>query len=145
MSDRRKYPGRPPKFRTPEDLAEKCEAYFQWVEDNPLHEDKLVTFQGSASHEPVQKMRAMTVAGLCLHLGIGEQTWRDYAAKPDFSGVTSWADRLIRTQKFEGAAADLLSPNIIARDLGLADKSESKVDANGGLAAVLARIGASKG
>jgi hypothetical protein len=27
-------------------------------------------------------------------------------------------------QKFSGAAAGLLNPNIIARDLGLADKSE---------------------
>ena len=31
---------------------------------------------------------------------------------------------IIRTQKFAGAAADLLNANIIARDLGLADKNE---------------------
>lgn len=30
----------------------------------------------------------------------------------------------IRHQKFTGAAADLLNPMIISRDLGLADKSE---------------------
>lgn len=34
------------------------------------------------------------------------------------------AEEIIRRQKFEGAAADLFNPNIIARDLGLADKSE---------------------
>ncbi|MDC9826565.1 terminase small subunit, partial [Devosia sp. ZB163] len=33
-------------------------------------------------------------------------------------------DEIIRAQKFEGAAAGLLNPNIIARDLGLADKQE---------------------
>ena len=33
-------------------------------------------------------------------------------------------EQIIRTQKFEGAAAELLNPNIIARDLGLADRSE---------------------
>lgn len=33
-------------------------------------------------------------------------------------------EEIIRTQKFEGASADLLNPNIIARDLGLAEKQE---------------------
>ena len=32
--------------------------------------------------------------------------------------------QIIKTQKFEGAAAELLNANIIARDLGLADKKE---------------------
>jgi hypothetical protein len=31
---------------------------------------------------------------------------------------------VIYEQKFTGAAADLLNPNIIARDLGLADKQD---------------------
>ena len=31
---------------------------------------------------------------------------------------------VIRTQKFEGASAGLLNANIIARDLGLSDKTE---------------------
>jgi hypothetical protein len=34
-------------------------------------------------------------------------------------------EEIIRTQKFEGASADLLNPNIIARDLGLADKQDN--------------------
>jgi hypothetical protein len=38
--------------------------------------------------------------------------------------VTTRVDEIIRTQKFQGAAADLLNPNIIARDLGLSEKSE---------------------
>ena len=33
-------------------------------------------------------------------------------------------EEIIRQQKFEGAAANLLNANIIARDLGLADKAE---------------------
>jgi len=31
---------------------------------------------------------------------------------------------VIYRQKFEGASADMLNPNIIARDLGLADKKD---------------------
>ncbi len=34
----------------------------------------------------------------------------------------------IFTQKFEGASADLLNANIIARDLGLADKKDITSD-----------------
>ena len=116
--------GRKPIFATPEGLWQACQEYFAWVEDNPLWEDKLVTFQGIATHEPVAKMRAMTIDGLCLFLDIDDQTWRNYAAKEDFIGITSRVEKAIRSQKFAGAAADLLNANIIARDLGLADKSE---------------------
>lgn len=62
--------GRKPIFETPDDLWNAACEYFQWVEENPLYEDRLVTFQGSATHEPVAKMRAMTIAGLCLFLDI---------------------------------------------------------------------------
>ena len=34
------------------------------------------------------------------------------------------AESVIRSQKFAGAAADLLNANIIARDLGLAEKKQ---------------------
>ena len=51
-------------------------------------------------------------------------TWQDYTEKDDFSAVTTRIEDIIYEQKFTGAAADLLNPNIIARDLGLADKKE---------------------
>ncbi len=38
--------------------------------------------------------------------------------------ITSKIDNVIRSQKFAGAAADLLNANIIARDLGLKDQKE---------------------
>lgn len=116
--------GRAPIFSTPEDLWNACSEYFEWVESNPLWEDHLVTFQGSAKHEPVAKMRAMTQSGLCIFLDISEQTWRDYTARQGFLEVTARVERIIRTQKFEGASADMLNPNIIARDLGLAERQE---------------------
>jgi DNA-packaging protein gp3 len=114
-----------PKFDGPEPLWAACLEYFAWVQDNPLYADQLVTFQGSATHEPVAKMRAMTLGGLCLFLDITDQTWRDWRAdRPDLIGVITRAESVIYQQKFTGAAADLLNPNIIARDLGLADKKE---------------------
>ena len=116
--------GRDPIFACPDDLWNAACEYFQWAEENPLWEDKVTSFQGVNTHEPVAKMRAMTIAGLCLFLDIDQTTWRDYGTKEGFSRVVTRADEVIRSQKFAGAAADLLNANIIARDLGLADKSE---------------------
>lgn len=113
-----------PVFPTPQDLWQAATEYFEWVEENPLYEDKVGFYQGMATHETCAKMRAMTLDGLTIFLDIGTQTWYDYKAKEGFSEVTSKIERIIRDQKFSGAAADLLNANIIARDLGLADKSE---------------------
>lgn len=117
--------GAKPKFENPEDLWSACVEYFNWVDENPLYKDQLVTFQGAATHEPVAQMRAMTIAGLCLFLDVEERTWRDWRKdRPDLIPIITRAEAVIYQQKFSGAAADLLNANIIARELGLADKSE---------------------
>lgn len=114
-----------PKFATADDLWVAACEYFEWVELNPLWEDRLVTFQGAAVHEPVAKMRAMTIAGLCIFLDITVVTWNEWKkSRSDLSNVIKKIDEIIYSQKFSGAAADLLNANIIARDLGLADKNE---------------------
>lgn len=118
--------GRNPKFESGDQLWSACCEYFQWVEDNPLWEMKPFAYQGEVTQEPVAKMRAMTLTGLCLFLDISDDTWRNYREKEDLLGVVSRAEKVIYDQKFSGAAADLLNANIIARDLGLAEKKEVK-------------------
>jgi hypothetical protein len=116
--------GRQPIFKTADDMWSAACEYFEWVEENPLWEDKITSFQGVNTHEPLAKMRAMTVDGLCLFLDISKQAWSEYKQREGFGDVTARIDSVIRSQKFAGAAADMLNANIIARDLGLADKSE---------------------
>lgn len=116
--------GRDRLFASADLLWDACCEYFQWVEDNPLLEMKPFAYQGVVIQEPVAKMRAMTINGLCLFLDIDETTWRAWREVDDFSTVVSKAEKIIYEQKFTGAAADLLNPNIIARDLGLADKKD---------------------
>ena len=117
--------GPKPKFDGPDPLWAAVLEYFGWVAANPLYEDNLVTFQGAASHEPLAKMRAMTIDGLCNFLDIDVTTWHAWRkSREDLAGVISRAESLIRQQKFEGASAGLLAHNIIARDLGLSDKGE---------------------
>ncbi len=116
-----------PKFSHDTDLWDACLEYFEWAEANPLKEAKVV---GGKVHR-LDKMRAMTITGLCVFLDIAESTWRDWRkSRKDLSSVMTRVEQIIRQQKFEGAAADLLNPNIIARDLGLADKKELGGDLN---------------
>lgn len=116
--------GRSPKFESPEALWSACCEYFAWVEENPLWEMKAFAYQGEVTQEPIAKMRAMTLIGLCLFLDITDETWRTYRLREDLSGVTTRAEKVIYDQKFSGAAADLFNANIIARDLGLKEQSQ---------------------
>lgn len=122
--------GRNPKFATAEDLWSACLEYFDWVDNNPLHECKAFAYEGVVKKEALPLMRAMTIGALCLFLDIDEKTWRGWRTegsdiyRPDLLPIITRAEQVIYQQKFGGASAGLLNANIIARDLGLADKSE---------------------
>ena len=118
--------GRNPIFSNPEQLRNACYEYFQWVEDNPLYEEKIFHAQGVITKDTVAKIRAMTISGLCLFLDICENTWTNYKKQPDFLSITLEVEKVIYNQKFTGASADLLNANIIARELGLADKQQNE-------------------
>ena len=120
--------GRDKLFATPALLWEAACSYFQWCEDNPLYEVKGFAFQGTVTKENFPKMRAMTLSGLCFYLHCNEAYFRTFKAQlpegeEDFNTVIKEIETVIYNQKFQGAAADLLNANIIARDLGLSDKS----------------------
>lgn len=128
--------GRKPLFDNPDDLWLACTEYFQWVEDNPLIVKEPVKFQGFGTLMDVPKLRAMTQIGLCTFLDVAPKTWREWKhSREDLSAIIERVEDIIFQQKFEGAAANLLNPNIIARELGLADKQETEsrvtVDASG--------------
>ena len=117
--------GRNPIFGTADDLWKACGEYFEWVVQNPLHEGKVTAYEGAVQITPLAKMRAMTLGGLCIFLGISRDTWNEWRnTRSDLSQVIGDVEEIIREQKFTGAAAGLLNSNIIARDLGLAEKQE---------------------
>lgn len=124
--------GRKPIFADTEQLWDACCQYFQWVEENPLWETKSYMYQGAPVQDQLPKMRAMTIEGLCIFLDISTTCWRDYKTKDDFSAVVTRVEEIIRTQKLTGAAADMLNPNIIARDLGLKDNQSHEHGGIGG-------------
>lgn len=132
--------GRDHKY-TPESLWKEAIAYFNWVEENPLWESVLVSKgiiinKGTENEKTVYstkmpKMRAMTIAAFCLFADICEKTFANYRNDKDFVQVITRIEKNIYSQKFEGAAATLLNPNIIARDLGLKDEQKIDLSNNG--------------
>lgn len=123
--------GRDKIFTTPESMWEAAVEYFEWCEDNPLIE---VDFRGKENDKvELPKMRAFTLQGLCLYLHVNTVYFNDFAdglkgktdqISKDYSEIITRIRETIYDQKFSGAAAGFLNPNIIARDLGLRDKQE---------------------
>jgi hypothetical protein len=131
--------GRDKLFATPDLLWEAACEYFQWCIDNPLIE---IDFRGKNSDEvKLPKMRAFTLHGLSLYLHCNTKYLNDFydsvrgktdEKSKDFSEVITRIRETIYNQKFTGAAAGFLNPNIIARDLGLSDKTQNQLlDENG--------------
>jgi hypothetical protein len=126
--------GRDKIFTTPDIMLKACYEYFAWCEKNPLIE---VDYRGSNPPVKVKlpKMRAFTIDGLTCFIHVNEDYFNDFEKgikdkndeiSKDFSRVITHVRGIIRNQKFVGAAAGFLNPNIIARDLGLTDKIDTK-------------------
>jgi len=125
--------GRNKLFATPELLWQAACEYFQWCEDHPLKEEKVFNYQGEIVRADVSKMRAMTLSQLCFYLNCNEAYFRQFKQglsekDKDFSTIIADIEETIRTQKFQGASADLLNANIIARELGLSDNVNQNIN-----------------
>jgi hypothetical protein len=117
--------GRECIYDNPKQLGEKAKEYFEWVQNNPFIE---IDYKGKdAIKVEMPKMRPFSMGGLCTFLGIVINTFKNYKKKDDFLLITTHIEQIIDTQQFEGAAAGLLNPNIIARKLGLIDKTDANI------------------
>lgn len=126
--------GRDKLFATPQLLWDAACEYFNYIKENPLYETKVFNYQGTIVREDVPIMRAMTMRELCFYLNCNETYFRQFKAnlpegEKDFSSVIEDIETIVYTQKFQGAAGNLLNANIISRDLGLADKKD--ISSNG--------------
>lgn len=123
--------GRNTLFESPQMLWDAACEYFQWCDDNPFIE---VDFRGKdADQVSLPRMRPYTIQGLCLYLDCNTAYLREfkesekYKDNKDFSAIITRIEEIIYNQKFSGAASGFFNSNIIARDLGLSDKSERTV------------------
>ena len=102
-----------------------CDTYFCWAEDNPIVEEQLVIYKGMTRLVPVPKIRPMTKRGLCRFLGIARTTWTEWKRdRPELAAAIERAEFVVWDQKFAGAAVGIFNGNLVARELGIADKTE---------------------
>jgi hypothetical protein len=124
--------GRDKIFATPELMLEAAYEYFKWSEDNPLIE---IDYRGANPPIKIElpKMRALTMEGLAMFMHVNTVYFNHFEKQlaeskdelsKDFSKVITHVREVIRNQKFQGAAAGFLNPNIIARDLGLKENMD---------------------
>ncbi len=115
--------GRNNIFKSPDELWNGALDYFKYIDENPIEvEDN----KGTKNVNKVKLIRPYTKHGLAIHLGIHPETLDNYKAKKDFFEVVRNIELIIYNQKFEGAVIGIFKENIIVRELGLAEKSESK-------------------
>ena len=116
--------GRDKLFETPELLWEACVEYFEatderkWVKMDWVGKDAIKVERESET--------PYTLSGLCLYLGTSREWWNKFknAQHKDFLQVLTQVEETIYTQKFEGAAVGAFNASIIARDLGLTEKTD---------------------
>lgn len=116
--------GQPPKFNSPDEMWNRAVEYFKWCGQHQVVEEKVGFFQGEPSSAYVGHKRPMTIAGLCVFLGVSRSTWQNYKYKDEYLQVSALIEDIMFEQKFTGAAVGQFNANIIARDLGLADKQD---------------------
>ena len=117
-------------FKTPELLWEAACEYFQWCEDNPI---EAADNKGTKNVNIVKFKRPFTIKGFCLYCDASEHWYNEYKGALDpKENKDFWTsvikELIIYSQKFDGAAIGIFNANIIARDLGLTDKSEIKTN-----------------
>jgi len=115
----RKSHGRKPKYSCPDQLETACTNYFEWSDDHPLYRYELVKYQGKGKLYKVPMLRPFSLAALCIHLKITNNTWVNYRRRPDLLRVTEWVETVIYVQKFEGAAAGIFNTKIVMRDIDI--------------------------
>ena len=116
--------GRNPIFNNQDEVIAVFNDYSEWVENNPIISSEAFAYQGLVNLEAVPKLRAMSIEGFCVYAGMGRSTFQDYEKKQDFSVVFEQIKTIIETQQFEGATSGLLNGNIIARKLGLTERTD---------------------
>lgn len=132
--------GRDKIFKTPGIMWDAACEYFKYCEDNPFlkAEAKVVMigdYQSQVEISNLPVMKPFTLEGLCIFLDVNTVYFHQFekglegktdALSKDFSQIVTRIRDVIRNQKFSGAASGFFNASIIARDLGLVDKAETK-------------------
>lgn len=120
--------GRDKLFASSECLWEACCEYFEWVQANPMEEERIFCYQGEIIQGSIKRIRPMTLSSLFIFLDISKATWSNWknGDNKGLMNIIERAEMVIYTQKFEGAATNLFNANLMARELGIKDRVETE-------------------
>lgn len=126
--------GRDKLFTTPNLLWEAACEYFEWTDKNPLIQ---IDFKGKdAERVEIPHVRPYTLHGFVLYCEASTAYFfnfeeslkgKDDKLSKDFLYICTCIRETIYKQKFDGASVGFYNANIIARDLGLTDKTENSI------------------
>ncbi len=125
--------GRDKLFETPELLLKSAEEYFDWCDENPWESKKEVISDKGNSVEIKPTQRPYSLGGWYHYIGASDSWLRNFkkSCSNDFLRVIEEVENYIATQQWEGATVGAFNANIIARTLGLTDKSQTDVTTKG--------------
>lgn len=132
LEPKAKHPGgRPPKFKTPEELEAKAEGYFQYCDTHPIEvwQRKAAAANQSAKNGSGVKSdegtmyirRPYTLDGLGLFVGVVWKDFRSYHASDEFSEVIRTLEARVRDQQVSGAVVGMYNANLVARLNGISE------------------------
>ena len=114
---------------TPEALWNEAIEYFEWISERVWNKNEAIKsgeFAGTLVKIPTST--PMSIESFCLFADINYQTFLNYETNnevyKDFFEVTTRIRTIIESNQFEGATVGAYNANIIARKLGLADKTD---------------------
>jgi hypothetical protein len=73
----------------------------------------------------------LTIESFCVFAGVSKQTFYNYEGAVGYEkyfDITTRIREVIESDQFDGATVGAYNPNIIARKLGLAEKTKSEVE-----------------
>jgi hypothetical protein len=120
-------PHRPRLIETPDQLWEQFELYVKHVEENPQYETKPMSVDKKVEMIQVPKRQPYTWQGLASFMGVtyaALHKWRQ--TREDLAHVMEMIEQVIYNNKYSGGATGFFNSSIITRDLGLADRVETK-------------------
>ncbi len=126
--------GRPRKFKSPQQLFDAANEYFEHCRLNPWQKQDFIKSGPNAGQKcSVDLETPYTYQGLCIHLGVNSQYFNEFKeglkikeVEEDlhFSVIAKYIHDVISSQRFEGAMVGAFNPLIVSRLEGLTDKQE---------------------
>lgn len=126
--------GRPPKFKTPLELAEVADAYFEACDANPIEISAKKTVGQEQSAKNGSKAKASeyketvptpyTIEDFCDFANISNWTvfkQSETAQQPEYLSIIRAIEQRIRGQQIRGSLVGLYNANLTARINGLSE------------------------